>query len=82
MWLHTGSIKPTVGTKTKLHFSLFHISPSSRLILAGAFRSDYVAACSTTFRSVTEEKESCGYVAVLCPSKVRQRSSTVDWLNS
>ena len=80
MWLRTASIKSTVGNRTKLFPSPFHVSTSSRLILAGAFRSDYVAACSTAFGSVTEENESCGYVAVPCPSKVKQRGSTADWL--
>ena len=80
MWLHTALIKPTVGNKTRPFPSPFHVSISSRLTLAGAFRSDYVAACSTAFRSATQENESGGHVAVPCPSKVKQRSSTADWL--
>ena len=80
MWLHTALIKSTAGNKTRLFPSPFHVSTSSRLTLAGAFRSDYVAACSTPLRSATEENESGGYVAVPCPSKVKQHSSTVDWL--
>ena len=80
MWLHTASIKSTVGNKTRLFPSPFHVSTSSRLTLAGAFRSDYVAACSTAFRSATEENEVGGYVAVPCLSKVKERSSTADWL--
>ena len=80
MWLHTASIKANVGDKTRLFPSLFHVSTSSRLTLAGAFRSDYVAACSTALRSATEENASGGYVDVPCPSKVKQRSSTADWL--
>ena len=63
-----------------LFTSSFHVSTSSCLTLAGAFRSDYVAACSTALRSATEENEPAGYVAVPCPSKVKQRSSTADWL--
>ena len=80
MWLHTASIKSTVGNKTRLFPSPFHVSSSSRLTLAGALRGDYVAACSTAFRSATEENDSGGYVDVPCLSKVRQRSSTADWL--
>ena len=80
MWIHTASIKSTLGNKTRLFPSPFHVSTSSRLTLAGAFRSDYVAACSTALRSASEENESGGYVAVPCPSKVKQRSSTADWL--
>ena len=75
MWLHTALIKSTVGYKTKLFLSPFHISTSSRLTLGGVFRSDYVAACSTPLRSAIEENEPCGYVAVPCSSKVKQRSS-------
>ena len=60
--------------------SPFHVSTSSGLTLAGSFRGDYVAACSTAFRSATEEYDSGGYVDVPCPSKVKQRSSTADWL--
>ena len=41
---------------------------------------DYVAACSTPFRSATEENDSGGYVDVPCPSIVKQRSRTADWL--
>ena len=63
MWLHTASIKSTVGNKTRHLPSPFHVSSSSRLTLAGAFRSDHVAACSTALRSATEENESCRYVA-------------------
>ena len=80
MWLHTASIKSTVGNKTRLFPSLLNVSTSSRLTLAGMFRSDYVAACSLALRSATEENESGGYVAVQCSSKVKQRSSTADWL--
>ena len=82
MWLHTASIKATVGNKLGLFPSPFHISTSSHLTLAGAFRGDYVAACSTAFRSATQEKYSGGYVAVPCPSKVKPRSSTADCLKS
>ena len=74
------SIKTTVGNKLGLFPSPFHISTSSRLTLAGAFRGNYVAACSTAFRSAPEDNDSDGYVDVPCPSKVKQRSSTADWL--
>ena len=80
MWSHTASIESTVGNKTKLFPSPFHVSASSRLTLAGAFWSDYVADCSTAFRSASEENDSGGYVGVPCPSKVKQRSSLADWL--
>ena len=80
MWIHTASIKSTAGNKTRLFLSPFNVSTSSRLSLAGSFRSDNVAACSTAFRSATEEKESGGYIAVPCPAKVKQRSGTADWL--
>ena len=80
MWLHTALIKFTVGYKARLFPSPFHVSISSRLTLAGAFRNDYVAACSSALRSATEENESGGHVTVPCPSKVTQHSSTADWL--
>ena len=79
-WLHATSIKITVCNKLGLYPSPFHISTSSRLTLAGAFRGGYVAACSTAFRSIIEENDSGGYVDVPCPSKVKQPSSTADWL--
>ena len=72
MWLHTASNKSTVGNRTRVFLSPFYVSTSSRLTLAEAFRSDYVDACSTAFRSATEENDSCGHVAVPCPSKVKQ----------
>ena len=81
MWLHTASIRLIVGDKTTFFLTPFHVSTSSRLTLAGAFRNDYVAACSTALRTTNEENESGGYVTVPCPSKVTQHSSTADWLN-
>ena len=80
IWLHTASVKSTVENKTSLFTSPFHVSTSSRLTSAGEFRSDHVAACSTALRSTTEKNESGGYVTIPCPSKVKQHSSTVDWL--
>ena len=80
MWLHTASIESTAGNKTTLFPSSFYVSTGSRFTLAGAFRKDHVAACSTAFRSATEVNESVGYVTVLCPSKVTQRGSTADWM--
>ena len=80
MWLNTASSKSHVGNKTRLFRSPFHVSTSSGLTLAGAFRSNRVDACSTALRSASEENESCGYVAVPCPPKVKQRSGTADWL--
>ena len=73
-------LNPLLGTKLGFFLSPFDVSTSSRLTLAGAFRSDYVAVCGTALRSATEEIELCGYVAVPCPSKMKQRSSTADWL--
>ena len=80
MWLHTASIKSTAGNKTRLFPSPFHVSTSSCLTLAGAFRNDHVATCSTALRIATEENESGGYVNFLCPSKLTQHSSTAYWL--
>ena len=80
MWLHTASNKSTVGNKNRRFPSPWHVSTSSRLTLAGAFRSDYVAACSTALRSATEENELGGHVAIPCLSKAEQRSSTTDLL--
>ena len=79
-FLHAASIKSTVGNKLGLFSSPFHISTNSRPTLAGAFHGGYVAACRTAFRSTTEENDSGGYVDVPCPSKLKQNSSTADWL--
>ena len=78
--LHAALIKSTVGNKLVLFLSPFHIYINSRPTLAGAFRDGYVAACRTAFRCTTEENDSGGYVDVPCPSKVKQSSSTADWL--
>ena len=56
-WLKTASNQSTAGNKTRLLFSLFLISTSSSLILAEVFRSDYVAACSTSLLSIFEKNE-------------------------
>ena len=69
-------LNPLLGTKPGFSLVSFHVSTSSRLTLAGAFRSDYAAACSTALRSATDENESGSYVTVPCPSKVKQHSST------
>ena len=73
-------LKPMFGTKLGVFPSPFHVSTSSGLTLAASFRGGHIAACSTAFRSATEENDSGGYVDVPCPSKVKQRSSTADWL--
>ena len=78
--LQIASIKSTAGNKTKFFPSPFLTSTSSFLILAEAFRKDYVAACSTALRSDIEKKELGGYITVPCPSKTTQRSSTAGWL--
>ena len=54
MWLHTASIKSTVGNKTRIFLGLFRNSTSLRLTLAEAFRGDHVAACRTALYSATE----------------------------
>ena len=76
MWLHTASVTSTVGNKTRLFPSPFHVSTSSRLALAGAFWSDCVAFCSTALRSASEENEVGGYVTGPCSSKVKQHSDS------
>ena len=81
MWLHTASMQSIVENKTGLFPCPFHVSTSSRSTLAGAFRSDYVAACSTALRSATEKNELGGYLTVPCLSKMTQHKSTADWLN-
>ena len=78
--LHIALTKSTAGDKIRLFLIPFLISTSRFLILAEAFRIDYVAACSTALRSAIEENESGGYVTVPCPSKVTQRIRTADWL--
>ena len=78
MFLHNGSIKSSAGIRTRLFSSPFLISTSSFLILAEPFQNDYVSACSTALRSATEKNKLGGYVTVPCPSKMTQRSSTVD----
>ena len=81
MCLHNASIESTTaGNGTRLFPSPFLISTSWFLILVEAFRNDHVAACSTAGRSATEENEMGGYVTVPCPSKMTQRSSTVNCL--
>ena len=79
MCLHIASIQSTAGNKNTLYPSSFLISTTSFLILAGGFRNDYVAACSTALHSATEKNELGGYVTIPCPSKMTQRSSTADW---
>ena len=71
---------PLLGTKLGFFLCPFPGSTSSRLALAGAFPREYVAACSTALRSATEENESGGHVTVRSPPKVKQHSSTADWL--
>ena len=73
-------MKTTVCNKLGVFPSTFHVSTSSGLSLAGALRGGDVAACSTAFPSATEENDSGGHVDVPCPSKMKQRSSTADWL--
>ena len=70
----------TVGNNLGLFLAHSTFLAAHASLWAGAFRGDYVAACSTALRSTTEEKDSGGYVDVPCPSKVKRRSSTADWL--
>ena len=72
MCLHIASIESTAGNNTRLFPSPFHISTSSGLTLAEAFRNDHVAACSTALRSATEKNEMGGHVTVPCSSKMRR----------
>ena len=79
MCLHIALFKSTDGNKTRLFPSPSLISTSRFLILAEAFRNDYVDTCSTALHSATEENELGGFVTAPCPSKPTQRSSVVDW---
>ena len=76
MCLHIASSKSTAGNKTWLFLSPFLISINSFLILAEAFGSDHVAACSTALRSATEKNEMGGYVTIPCLSKMTRCSRT------
>ena len=64
--------------QTRIFPRSVHVSTSKRLNLAGAFRGNYVAACSTAFRRATGEEHSGSYVDVPCPSKLKQRGSAED----
>ena len=72
------SVKITFGTR--LGLSPFDVSTSLRRTSAVVARGDYVAACSTAFRSAAEENDSGGHVDGTCPTKVAQPYSTADWL--
>ena len=74
------SIIFTFRNETRLFSGPFHVIYGWFVILEKVFRNGYVAACSTALRSATEENESGGHVDVPCPSKVKQRKSTADWL--
>ena len=78
--LHAASVKSTVGNKLGflLAHSTFLLAHASIWAYAGAFRNDWVAACSTGRRSATDKNELRGYV--LCSSKMTQHISTADWL--
>ena len=66
--------------KTRPFLSPFHVSTSLRRSLAVVARGVYVAACSTAFRSATEENDSGGHVDGTWPTNVAQPNSTADWL--
>ena len=54
MCLHNiASNKSTGGNKTRLFLCLLHVSTSSRIPLAEAFRNNQIAACSTALRNAT-----------------------------
>ena len=74
------SIMFTFRNKTRLFPSPFHVFISLRHTLAVVLRGDYVAACSTAFRSATEENDSGGHVDGTYPTKMAQPNSTADWL--
>ena len=79
MCFQIASNKSTAGNKTRFFRSPFLSSTGWFLVLAEAFRNDYVAACSTALRSATENNELVGYVTVLCQSKMTKRSGTAVW---
>ena len=66
--------------KTRLYPSPLHFSTSLRHTSAVVARGNYVAACSTAFRSATGENDSGGHVGCTCPTKVAQPNTTADWL--
>ena len=74
------SIKTTAWNKLGVNPSSFYVSTSLRHTSAVVARGDYVAACSTAFRSATEENDSGGHVDGTYPAKVAQPNSTADWL--
>ena len=69
-------INPLLGTKVSFFLVRFSFVPAH----ASRWPERSGAACSTALRSVSEENESCGYVTVPCPSKLKRHSSTADWL--
>ena len=73
-------LNPLLGTKLGFFSSPFLVTTRRFLILAKAFRNDYVAAFSTACRSATEMNELSGYVAVPCLSKLTLHNSAADWL--
>ena len=77
--LHIASIKSTAENRIMFFPSPFLFSISRFFILAKALRNDYVATSSTALRSATKKNEMGGYVTIPRPSKMTQRSSTVDW---
>ena len=78
MCFHFASTKSIAGNRTRFFLSPFLIPTSSFLILAKAFRNDYVDTCSTAVRSDTEMNDVGGYQTVPCTSKMTQRSSPAD----
>ena len=78
MCFHTASIKFIAGKKIRLFRSPFIISNSRFLVLAKAFRSDYVAACNTALRNATEKSKTDGYVTVPCSPK--WNSVVAEWI--
>ena len=79
MCFQIASNKSTAGNKTRFFPSPFLSFTDWFLVLAEAFRNDYVAACSIALRSAAQNNELGGYVTVLCQSKVTKRSGTAVW---
>ena len=76
--LHFASIKSTAGNNTSFFPSPFLISACPFLILAEAFRNDYIAACSIALHNATEKNELGGYVTV--PVHPKWHSVVSGWI--
>ena len=61
-WIHAASVRIISWDKLGVNPSPFYVSTRLRLSLAVVARGVHVAACSTAFRSTTEEINSGGHV--------------------